>query len=132
MMKTISLRVRRQAALFMTILGATTFTLPAASAADCTVASGAEQKKAQVYVAVYENNLVSAVRAGENKGKTLKHDYVVRSLAGPFALDDNGKFSRAQRFALDARWKPQDVHLAVFVQHPQSGDVLQAVTSHCR
>ncbi|MDP1982440.1 MAG: DUF1223 domain-containing protein, partial [Sulfuritalea sp.] len=33
---------------------------------------------AEAWLAVYENNLESQVRAGENSGKTLRHDYVVR------------------------------------------------------
>ena len=35
-----------------------------------------------VYVALYENNLVNDVRAGENRGQRLRHDYVVRRLEG--------------------------------------------------
>jgi hypothetical protein len=98
---------------------------------DVSVAGGAEQRRAQVYLALYENNLVTAVNAGENKGHTLKHDFVVRSLVGPLGLDDRGYLSQAQRFRLDARWKPLDLYLAVFVQHPQSGDVLQALVASC-
>ena len=102
------------------------------SRVDVQVPGGADQRRAQVYVALYENNLVTAVKAGENKGLTLKHDFVVRSLAGPLALDDKGRLSHAVSFPLDARWKPADTHLAVFVQHPESGDVLQAVSTACR
>jgi hypothetical protein len=42
---------------------------------------GADQRRAQVYLALYENNLATVVKAGENKGLTLRHDFVVRSLA---------------------------------------------------
>ena len=99
---------------------------------EVSVAGGAELRRAQVYLALYENNLVTAVPAGENKGRTLRHEFVVRNLVGPLALDGQGNLSHTQRFALDPRWKPQDVHLAVFVQHPQSGDVLQALVAGCR
>lgn len=34
------------------------------------------------YVVVYENNLVTEVAAGENRGKRLRHDFVVRELYG--------------------------------------------------
>lgn len=39
----------------------------------------------EVWLAVYENNLEPQVRAGENRGTTLRHDYVVRRLIGPLA-----------------------------------------------
>jgi hypothetical protein len=100
-------------------------------AVEVSVANDPLRRGAQVYLALYENNLATAVSAGENKGKTLRHDFVVRSLIGPLALDDNGNLSRVQRFELDPRWKPQDVNLAVFVQHPQNGDVLQALSARC-
>ena len=95
------------------------------------VSDGPEQRRAQVYLALYENNLATAVKAGENKGRTLRHDFVVRELAGPLALDEQGRLSHVQSFPLDARWKPLDTHLGVFVQHPQSGEVLQALGVSC-
>ena len=102
------------------------------SVVEISVGDGAEQRRAGVYLALYENNLATAVKAGENKGLTLKHDFVVRELVGPLALDDKGRLIHAQSFQLDPRWKPYDTYLAVFVQHPQSGDVLQALAASCR
>src|SRR5207244_13449984 len=43
----------------------------------------AEQKNAAVYLAAYENKLASDVAAGENRGKRLEHDFVVREWIGP-------------------------------------------------
>jgi hypothetical protein len=40
--------------------------------------AAAERKDAAVYLAAFENKLTSQVAAGENRGKTLPHDYVVR------------------------------------------------------
>ena len=91
----------------------------------------AGQRHAEVYLALYENNLVTAVTAGENKGLTLKHDFVVRELVGPLALDDRSGLSHVHEFVLDPRWKPKDIYIAVFVQHPQSGEVLQALNASC-
>lgn len=102
-----------------------------ASSVEVSVARDSAQRRAQAYLALYENNLASAVAAGENRGRTLKHDFVVRSLVGPLELDDTGNLSLAHRFELDRRWKPPDLNLAVFVQHPLSGDVLQALAAHC-
>ena len=99
---------------------------------DVSVPGGAGQRRAQVYLALFENNLATTVPAGENKGHTLRHDFVVRSLVGPLALDSAGNLNHSQRFPLAASWKPRDLHLAAFVQHPQSGDVLQALLANCR
>lgn len=99
---------------------------------EISVGGSAEQRRAGVYLALYENNLVTTVKAGENKGLTLRHDFVVRELVGPLALNDKGTLTHTQSFQLDPRWKPHDTYLAVFVQHPQSGDVLQALSASCR
>jgi len=57
---------------------------------------------AETWLALYENNLESQVRAGENSGKTLRHDYVVRRLIGPLAPDKEGRLSLRQQIALEA------------------------------
>jgi hypothetical protein len=82
---------------------------------------------AQAYLVVYENNLANAVTAGENRGKQLRHDFVVRALAGPFPVDTRGVAAFVHRFPLDPAWKSTDLRLASFVQSRQSGDVLQAL-----
>ena len=41
-----------------------------------------------MYLAAYENKLASDVRAGENRGKRLEHDYVVREWIGPIAFGE--------------------------------------------
>jgi hypothetical protein len=101
-------------------------------AVEVSVAADALRRGAEVYLALAENNLTTAVRAGENKGRTLKHDFVVRTLIGPLSVDDNGNLSATHRFELDRRWKSQDISLAAFVQQRISGDVLQAVAVSCR
>jgi hypothetical protein len=83
---------------------------------------------AHAYLALYENNLSNQVTAGENRGKRLRHDFVVRQLAGPFALSAGGEASLAQRFPLQPAWKTHDLHIAGFVQNESTGDVLQSVT----
>lgn len=43
---------------------------------------------AVAYIALYENGLSSEVRAGENAGHQLHHDFVVREWVGPFPVSD--------------------------------------------
>ena len=87
---------------------------------------------ADLFVAIVENNLQSAVGSGENAGALLKHDFVVRDLRGPVAVDANGRASLRISIRLEPHWKPRDVRLAAFLQHPQSGQVLQALATDCR
>ncbi len=86
---------------------------------------------AQLYVALTENKLATAVKAGENKGRTLQHDFVVRDLAGPVMLDSAGRARDQHTFKLDPSWKTRDLAIVAFVQHPQSGEVWQALSVAC-
>lgn len=66
----------------------------------------------QAFVALYENNLATDVKAGENEGATLRHDYVVREWLGPIEVP--GKLEKT--VALQADWKAGDLGVAAFVQ----------------
>jgi hypothetical protein len=82
---------------------------------------------AQAYAAIYENNLVTEVAAGENKGKRLRHDFVVRELYGPFTVTAAAPLNIDQVMRKDRLWKTADLHIAVFVQDGASGTTLQAL-----
>ena len=98
-----------------------------------TMAETAARDAAQAWLALYENNLSNQVTRGENRGRRLRHDFVVRELAGPFPLDARGEARWDRRFNLDPGWKTGDLHMAAFVQNERSGDVLQALAmSYCR
>lgn len=86
------------------------------------------QAGAHAYLALYENSLSNQVTAGENRGKRLRHDFVVRQLAGPFSLTTAGEASYGQRFPLQPAWKMHDLHIAAFVQDESTGDVLQSLS----
>lgn len=83
--------------------------------------------RSEAYLALYENGLVSAVEAGENRGARLRHDYVVRLWLGPLPVGAGGRIDHRHTFA------PRDgidfarAGVAAFVQDPDSGEVLQAV-----
>ncbi len=96
-----------------------------------TIADAGEWPLAHVWLALYENNLSTEVKAGENRGKRLAHDFVVRDMAGPLPVDAQGKVSLAHRFAVDAHWKLRDLSVAAFVQNVRTGDVLQALALNC-
>lgn len=73
------------------------------------------------YVAVYERMLGSKISGGENAGRTLQHDFVVRTLIGPFAPDAQGRFNLMRDIALDPSWKRADLGVALLQADADSG-----------
>ena len=70
-------------------------------------------------MALYENKLVSQVKAGENIGRKLKHDYVVREFFGAYRISNKNEFSK--NFTLKPEWKGSDAGAVIFVQNSQTG-----------
>jgi hypothetical protein len=85
------------------------------------------QKDAAVYVAAYENRLASEVSAGENRGRRLEHDYVVREWVGPIGFGKGPKLEEKRVLPLPPDARPDYAGVAAFVQDRSTGDVLQAL-----
>jgi len=81
---------------------------------------------AQLRLAVLENQLVSAIRAGENAGRTLHHDHVVRYLGSGIALSSRVTTFESQ-IALPAHWKRADLSIVALVEGGDDGPALQAL-----
>jgi hypothetical protein len=95
--------------------------------AQAVVPEAAVRPHTQMYLALYENRLTSAVTAGENAGHTLRHDYVVRQWFGPLTINTQGTARLQQTLSLQRDWKTSDLGLVVFVQQHQTGEVLQTL-----
>jgi len=93
--------------------------------------SDARRPGAVAYLALYEDRLATQVSAGENRGRRLLHDHVVRELAGPFRPDASGSFRFEHPFHLDPSWKKDDLRTVAFIQH-ESGEILQALALDAR
>jgi hypothetical protein len=91
-----------------------------------TVAASRPVPIARTWIAVFENGLSTEVRAGENAGARLIHDYVVRRLGGPFAPDPLGRTVIDWRIDLPDEWNPERTGVAVFVEDATTGSVLGA------
>ena len=92
------------------------------------VIEAARRPAARLYVALLESGLGSSVKAGENRGRELQHDHVVRQLLGPLALPVERADSRHMlALTLPAQADPERSALAVFVQDRDSGETLQAL-----
>jgi len=82
---------------------------------------------AALYLAAYESKLVSHVAAGENRGKTLAHDYVVHQWRGPYALADSGRIVEDLSLPLLPNTVAGNSGVVAFVQNTRNGEVLQAL-----
>ena len=86
---------------------------------------------AALYVVVAENGLSSQVRAGENGGRRLSHDHVVRAWIGPLSLPD-GRIALQRSVPLAKTWQRARLEVSAFVQDQHTGRVLQAIgASQC-
>ncbi len=90
-------------------------------------ASQAPATRPQLFVALTQSRIASPVKAGENRGVTLKHDYVVREWFGPVALGADGK-ARLEKIVMPPKGAPtNDLGVVAFVQDAASGEILQAL-----
>jgi hypothetical protein len=90
--------------------------------------SSSEMKDVGFYLVIIENNLVSDVDDGENDGKRLQHDYVVRKYLGPYFHDKSvDQANHKYTVELASQWKRQDLSIVAFAENSRTGEVLQAV-----
>jgi hypothetical protein len=87
-------------------------------------------KGVQTWIASFESGLSSRVTAGENAGKRLNHDYVVRELAGPFSIGNDGRVPLEHRIKLQSDWSAERMGIAIFVERPDTGEVLEAAARY--
>jgi len=83
---------------------------------------------AEVWLAITETGLHSAVKRGENAGEDLHHAAIVRSIRkiGEAKAGDENSFSGDATVPLRAEWKRENLHSVVFVQAKKSRRILGA------
>ena len=87
----------------------------------------AQHGQAALYLAAYQNRLVSKVDAGENRGRILAHDYVVLEWQGPFGFGTDGRLAERRELPLLPRASAAESGVVAFVQNRRSAEVLQAL-----
>jgi hypothetical protein len=87
----------------------------------------AQYEQAALYLAAYQNRLVSTVDAGENRGRVLAHDYVVLEWQGPFGFGTDGRLAERRELPLLPRASAAESGVVAFVQNRRSAEVLQAL-----
>ncbi|MES2152457.1 MAG: DUF1223 domain-containing protein [Pseudomonadota bacterium] len=78
-----------------------------------------------LYVALTESGVASQVTAGENRGRTLKHDFVVREWLAPVELGHDGKAALSRALSIPPGAVGRNLGISAFVQS-ERGEVLQA------
>ncbi len=81
-------------------------------------------KNAELFAVAFENDLVTPVNAGLNKGKTLSETAVVRRLSPPALPDSAGNASF--RLQLSGEWKSGKVGFAVVARDRKTMKILGA------
>ncbi len=83
--------------------------------------------EAELWIAVTENDLKNSVSRGENAGRTLTHDGVVRRLERILTLSaDHPSETRELELLVQPEWKVEDLGLVAFLQEPGSMRILGA------
>jgi hypothetical protein len=77
-------------------------------------------------VAVTQDGITTRVTAGENRGETLTHNFVVRDVT---EFRGGASIGGDFRFAPQANWNPEHMSVVAFVQDPRTGRVLQALSA---
>ena len=88
--------------------------------------AASSRQTGRMYLALYENGLSSAVRAGENAGATLHHDRVVRGLWGPWTVASAGTVQNLQ-VTLPADARVSQAGFTAFIENEAGGELLQSL-----
>ena len=103
--------------------------------AEVTVPEALRRQSLDLVLVVFERDLSTPVGRGENVGRTLRNDYVVRTLARAGRLPPGGpeKTSHEASLRLSKNWDPSRLGVAAFLQDPKSleihGAAAQALAS---
>lgn len=101
----------------------------AALTVDVAVPSALRGQGLDVFAGVVERDLVTNVRRGENRGRTLKHAAVVRTLKIVGAMSAaEAEFSKTVTFPIDRSWKRPDLEAVVFVQERTTRHIIGAAS----
>jgi hypothetical protein len=95
------------------------------------LAGAATPEPADVWIAVTEDGLESAVKAGENAGKDLHHVATLRTLhkVGTAPAKDSSPLVLTQQVKFKSSWKRENLHIVVFIQERKSLHVLGAASA---
>jgi hypothetical protein len=99
-----------------------------------TLAPGLRTSDLALVVAVTQDGIETKVKAGENRGETLRHDFVARDVRVERSWSSAAKPSIDTRVEFMPRpdWKTDQMRVVAFVQDIRTGQVLQSLAASCR
>jgi len=90
-----------------------------------------DREPADVWMAVTEDGLETAVKAGENAGKNLQHAAILRSLhkIGVVPFSGSAPLVLNQQVKFKPNWKLENLRIVIFVQERKSLRILGAASA---
>jgi hypothetical protein len=85
------------------------------------------RQSGRLHVALTEDGISSQVAAGENKGRLLRHEHVVREWLPPVTVAAGGTARVVQTLPLPRGANPDKLALVAFVQ-TEKGEILQSAS----
>ena len=90
--------------------------------------SNTATQRANVYVALFQNGLHSEIKAGENAGKKLYHEHVVRVFSNSIAVEPGETLLHELTIEFPRKSNTRQLGLATFAENAQSGATMQAMS----
>ena len=84
------------------------------------IEAAAGDSAAGAFLALVESGIDTRVTRGENSGRVLRNDFIVRRLARPFQLAARERKSETVDLAIDPAWRRDRLAVVLFLQDPQS------------
>jgi hypothetical protein len=86
------------------------------------------QQKADVYISITENGLSTTVARGENGGRVLHHDGVVRMWRRAGVWNPETDFTTVQKVDLQPSWNARNLTAVLFAQERDSRRIIAAAS----
>jgi len=83
------------------------------------------RQNVDLLMAIFENDNITSVKRGENGGRSLRNDFVVRRLE-KVALPETFSQQGNARIVIDKSWKRASLGVAIFLQDRNTGRVYSA------
>jgi len=84
--------------------------------------------RADVHVAVIEDQLSTQVMRGENRGRTLAHTAVVRSMTAIGQVTPEGRASAHAEIPINAEWRRDQLKIVAFVKEQRGRAILASAS----
>ncbi|MFZ5556409.1 MAG: DUF1223 domain-containing protein [Pseudomonadota bacterium] len=94
---------------------------------DAKLRDGARAGDAEIFLALTENGLATEVKRGENAGRSLRHDFVVRAWRGPHRFGDGPSATIREEIPTAELAGHAGANLVALVQNRRTGEVLQSL-----